>query len=190
MYDPGNRRSHSSLWRTLVRIRYQEVPMTLLQLLDRLQSDPRLSSPIAAWKTIPARPASSSPFPDAVNPHLVRALHHRGIESLYTHQAEAFSAVHAGEHIVVVTPTASGKTLCTTPSLSFPPSRERRAPAWYPSPPQGRCLPWRWKSTNIRRSRATPPKPPPQRGGTRGPPPAAPSAPPAMSLSRTRTCCT
>ena len=86
--------------------------MTLLQLLDRLQSDPRLSSRIAAWKTIPARPANSSPFPDAVNRDLVRALHHRGIESLYTHQAEAFSAVHAGEHIVVVTPTASGKTLC------------------------------------------------------------------------------
>src|SRR2546427_13123174 len=86
--------------------------MTLLQLLNRLQSDPRLSSRIAAWKTIPARPASSSPFPDAVNPHLVRTLHHRGIESLYTHQAEAFSAVHAGEHIVVLTPTATAKTLC------------------------------------------------------------------------------
>src|SRR3989442_8374577 len=86
--------------------------MTLLQLLDRLQSAPRLSSRIAAWKAIPAKPASSSPFPDAVNRDLVRALHHRGIEALYTHQAEAFSAVHAGEHIVVVTPTASGKTLC------------------------------------------------------------------------------
>src|SRR5256712_12427505 len=111
MYDPENRRSHSSPWRTLVRIPYREVHMTLLQLLDRLQSDPRLSSRIAAWKTIPARPANSSPFPDAVNRDLVRALHHRGIESLYTHQAEAFSAVHAGEHIVVVTPPASGNTL-------------------------------------------------------------------------------
>src|SRR3989449_793923 len=117
MYDPENRRSHSSPWRTLVRIPYREVHMTLLQLLDRLQSDPRLSSRIAAWKTIPARPANSSPFPDAVNRDLVRALHHRGIESLYTHQAEAFSAVHAGEHIVVVTPTASGKPLCYTPPV-------------------------------------------------------------------------
>ena len=36
----------------------------------------------------------------------------RGIERLYTHQAEAIEAVHAGEDVVVVTPTASGKTLC------------------------------------------------------------------------------
>src|SRR3989442_3915974 len=87
--------------------------MTLLQLLDRLQSDPRLSSRIAAWKTIPARPANSSPFPDAVNRDLWRALHHRGIESLYTHQAEAFSAVHADEHIVVVTPSTTREILCS-----------------------------------------------------------------------------
>ena len=36
----------------------------------------------------------------------------RGIERPYTHQAEAIEAVHAGEDVVVVTPTASGKTLC------------------------------------------------------------------------------
>src|SRR5713226_3531637 len=86
--------------------------MTLLQLLDRLQSDPRLSSRIAAWKALPARPASFGPFPDAVHPNLVGALHRRGVDALYSHQAEAFGAVRGGENIVVVTPTASGKTLC------------------------------------------------------------------------------
>ena len=86
--------------------------MTLLQILNRLQSDPYLSSRIATWKTLPARSARTAPFPDAVNPGLAGALRQRGIESLYSHQAEAFRAAHAGEHLVVVTPTASGKTLC------------------------------------------------------------------------------
>ena len=86
--------------------------MTLLQILNRLQSDPYLSSRVATWKTLPARSARTAPFPDAVNPGLARALRQRGIESLYSHQAEAFRAAHAGEHLVVVTPTASGKTLC------------------------------------------------------------------------------
>src|SRR5881397_142806 len=86
--------------------------MTLLQILNRLQSDPHLSSRIATWKMLPARSARTAPLPDAVNPGLARALRQRGIESLYSHQAEAFRAAHAGEHLVVVTPTASGKTLC------------------------------------------------------------------------------
>src|SRR3954467_1744104 len=43
---------------------------------------------------------------------LVRALGSRGIEQLYTHQAEAFEHVLAGRHVVTITPTASGKTLC------------------------------------------------------------------------------
>jgi DEAD/DEAH box helicase domain-containing protein len=42
----------------------------------------------------------------------VEALKARGIEQLYSHQAKAFDTVAKGEHLVVVTPTASGKTLC------------------------------------------------------------------------------
>src|SRR5438876_5124325 len=86
--------------------------MTLLQILNRLQSDPYLSSRVVTWKTLPARSARTAPFPDAVNPGLARALRQRGIESLYSHQAEAFRAAHAGEHLVVVSPTARCKTLC------------------------------------------------------------------------------
>lgn len=86
--------------------------MTLRQILDRIQSDPRLSSRIAAWRELPARRAQFAPFPDAVHPDLARALQTRRIEALYTHQAEAFAAVHTDRNVVVVTPTASGKTLC------------------------------------------------------------------------------
>jgi len=47
-----------------------------------------------------------------VNERLILALRIQGIEQLYSHQAASFVAVSRGEHIVVVTPTASGKTLC------------------------------------------------------------------------------
>jgi DEAD/DEAH box helicase domain-containing protein len=54
----------------------------------------------------------TAPFPTWLDRRIVRGLEERGITSLYSHQAEAVEAVHAGEDVVVVTPTASGKTLC------------------------------------------------------------------------------
>jgi DEAD/DEAH box helicase domain-containing protein len=61
---------------------------------------------------IPATEARFAPLPDDLRPELARALSTRGIERLYSHQADAYSAVRRGRHLVVVTPTASGKTLC------------------------------------------------------------------------------
>jgi DEAD/DEAH box helicase domain-containing protein len=61
---------------------------------------------------IPAAPAESKPLPCDLVPALVGALRERGITSLYSHQARAYEAVRSGRHLVVVTPTASGKTLC------------------------------------------------------------------------------
>ena len=52
------------------------------------------------------------PFPDELHPRLREGLVARGLEGLYTHQREAFDLVQAGRDLVVVTPTASGKTLC------------------------------------------------------------------------------
>lgn len=86
--------------------------MTLQQILDQLRSDPRRSSRIAAWRELPVRPAQYAPFPEAVHPDLAAALKRQTIEKLYTHQSEAYRAVQAGQNVVVVTPTASGKTLC------------------------------------------------------------------------------
>ena len=48
----------------------------------------------------------------ATDRRLIDALARRGIDRLYTHQAESLAAVLRRENIVVVTPTASGKTLC------------------------------------------------------------------------------
>src|SRR3981189_2880003 len=61
---------------------------------------------------IPAAAANFSPLPSDLRPELVAALARRGIERLYSHQAEAYDAIRGGRHLVVVTPTASGKTLC------------------------------------------------------------------------------
>jgi len=61
---------------------------------------------------VPASAAVFAPLPSDLRPELAAALRRRGVERLYSHQAEAYTAVRNGRHLVVVTPTASGKTLC------------------------------------------------------------------------------
>ena len=67
---------------------------------------------VTAAHRLPAVAASFSPFPEATDPRLREALATRGIDQLYTHQAEAFDHVLGGRNVVTITPTASGKTLC------------------------------------------------------------------------------
>jgi len=86
--------------------------MSLSTLLSAWRADPNIASNIAAWRTLPTRPAQFAPFPDDLHPALVDALRARGIGALYTHQATAWQRAQAGQHPVVVTGTASGKTLC------------------------------------------------------------------------------
>ena len=62
--------------------------------------------------SMPARAGQYAPLPSDLDPGLATALRKRGVERLYTHQAAAWEAVQAGRHTVIVTPTASGKTLC------------------------------------------------------------------------------
>jgi DEAD/DEAH box helicase domain-containing protein len=74
---------------------------------------------VTAVRRLPAVQAQYAPFPDGLDPRLTRALTGRGITQLYTHQAEAIEHALAGRHAVVITPTASGKTLCyNAPVLS------------------------------------------------------------------------
>jgi DEAD/DEAH box helicase domain-containing protein len=67
---------------------------------------------VTAVRRLPAMAARFAPFPDDLDPRLRAAFERRGVQQLYSHQAEAFAHVSAGRHLVVVTPTASGKTLC------------------------------------------------------------------------------
>lgn len=76
----------------------------------RLQD--RYRDRICATLTLPAVEARYAPIPQGLLPALQAALRARGIEQLYSHQAEAWQLAQAGRHLVVVTPTASGKTLC------------------------------------------------------------------------------
>ena len=67
---------------------------------------------VTAVKHFPTREARLAPFPEFLPPRLVEILRARGIENLYSHQAAACELARAGKNFVVVTPTASGKTLC------------------------------------------------------------------------------
>ncbi|MEO8288349.1 MAG: DEAD/DEAH box helicase [Chloroflexota bacterium] len=86
--------------------------MNLTQLIDHMRTSPMFRERITYWYDSPARAAQTAPFPDWVDPHLIDVLRERGVQDLYTHQHDAVEAVQRGEHVVVVTPTASGKTLC------------------------------------------------------------------------------
>src|SRR5260370_3769358 len=74
---------------------------------------------LTAIRHFPAREAQWAEFPAWVNSDLGAAYAAKGIRRLYTHQSPAAEAVHAGKNVVIVTPTASGKTLCyNLPSLN------------------------------------------------------------------------
>src|SRR4051812_2239288 len=87
-------------------------PAGTIETLERLIADPEVAQSVVAHRVLPERPAQTAPFPHWLDKRLVRALHGQGIEMLYTHQAESLDALKRGEDIVVVTPTASGKSLC------------------------------------------------------------------------------
>src|SRR6476646_8796944 len=86
--------------------------MNLPQLIDHMHTSTMFKERVTYWYESPARHALTAPFPEWTDPRLVAVLQKRGMNSLYTHQRDAVDAVHRGEHVVVVTPTASGKTLC------------------------------------------------------------------------------
>lgn len=86
--------------------------MNLEQLLDSWRAAPAHRANIAHWETLEPVPAEYAPFPPTLDPRLVAALRAEGITQLYAHQAASYDAASRAEHSVVVTPTASGKTLC------------------------------------------------------------------------------
>ncbi|MEO7145497.1 MAG: DEAD/DEAH box helicase, partial [Bryobacteraceae bacterium] len=69
-------------------------------------------SPVRAIRCQAARPGEYVDIPSSIHPKLRQTLEARGIHRLYTHQEDALRAIDAGGNVVVVTPTASGKTLC------------------------------------------------------------------------------
>jgi DEAD/DEAH box helicase domain-containing protein len=85
--------------------------MSVAQALETLRSHPRLAGNVVAWSQKPPRAAELCPFPSALDRRLQQGLRARGIEALYSHQAQALDALRTGGDVVLVTGTASGKTL-------------------------------------------------------------------------------
>ncbi|NLE77163.1 MAG: DEAD/DEAH box helicase, partial [Chloroflexi bacterium] len=86
--------------------------MSLPDLLQRWRTWPTMARSATDWRRLPRRAARYAPLPAALDQQLLRALQTEGVRQLYSHQAAAFQAAAAGQHLVVSTPTASGKTLC------------------------------------------------------------------------------
>src|SRR5260370_14112050 len=82
------------------------------QVLDVLAARDVHGEILTAVRHFPAREAQWADFPAWVHTDLAAAYRGKGIRRLYSHQAAAAEAAQAGKNIVIVTPTASGKTLC------------------------------------------------------------------------------
>src|SRR5271170_1365094 len=85
---------------------------TVEEVLGALAARYHADEVLTSVRHIPAREAQYRPMPGWVRPELAAAYRAKGIEKLYSHQAAAAELVRAGKDFVVVTPTASGKTLC------------------------------------------------------------------------------
>src|SRR5271167_3629740 len=85
---------------------------TVHNILGTLVARYRQEEVLTAVRQIPAREAKFRPVPGWVTSALSEAYQAKGIHELYSHQAATAELVHAGRNVVVVTPTASGKTLC------------------------------------------------------------------------------
>ena len=84
--------------------------MTNLQEVTQFLEN-RYENQIREHCSIPAATGEFAQFPDGLHPQLRRVLRDQGITNLYAHQARAFESVASGRDTVLVSSTASGKTL-------------------------------------------------------------------------------
>lgn len=86
--------------------------LTLKEWLVRLGNNRRFMENVHAWRCIPEFSGRFDSFPAWLDERIAALLRQRGIEHLYSHQAEAVRLIREGQDTVLITPTASGKTLC------------------------------------------------------------------------------
>lgn len=80
--------------------------------LGRFRRHPDYKQQIVHVEEIPAREARYAELDVPLPSRLTEALAKLAITQLYQHQAEAVDAARSGQHLIVTTPTASGKSLC------------------------------------------------------------------------------
>jgi DEAD/DEAH box helicase domain-containing protein len=95
-----------------VTARRTHSPSQIEVIVDQLAACQRGGELVTAVHRIPARGPQWAPMPEWVRTELVLAYRERGVEQLYSHQAQSIAAIHDKRNAVIVTPTASGKTLC------------------------------------------------------------------------------
>ena len=83
----------------------------LTDIIGSLRRDPEFSERVTHWEVVPAREGTYADIPPGVDPRIRSALKARGIDRIYSHQLAAWNEVRAGRSVVLVSPTASGKTL-------------------------------------------------------------------------------
>lgn len=71
-------------------------------------------SQVVAWEKIRAKHPTIAEVSISIDPRITKALELRGIRQFYKHQALAIDAALRGEHVIIATATASGKSLCYT----------------------------------------------------------------------------
>jgi DEAD/DEAH box helicase domain-containing protein len=106
-------------------------PSSVDDTIGALLGDPAITRLITAHRVLEPQPPRYAPWPEGLDPRLVDAMRSRGFEALYTHQAAAIESVRAGHNVCVVTPTASGKTLCYNLPVVDAVARDEAARALY-----------------------------------------------------------
>jgi len=101
------------------------------QSVKKILSSPEFAPNIVVEKLLPASEGSFAPFPADLDSQIATSLRNRGINQIYTHQAEVWENVKKGLNTVVVTPTASGKTLCYNLPVLDTLIRDEKARALY-----------------------------------------------------------
>ncbi|MGF1507729.1 MAG: DEAD/DEAH box helicase [Anaerolineae bacterium] len=94
--------------------------MPISEVLEELRFDADFIRDVAVWERLPAQPAQYADYPANLRTDLIELVRQQGYAPLYSHQARAVEAVLNGEHTVIVTATASGKSLAyNLPALQF-----------------------------------------------------------------------
>ncbi len=81
------------------------------ELVSRLTAGPSRTDRLTHLERLPGRDGAHAPWPSWVAPVLRESLHARGVDRPWTHQVAAAEAARRGEHVVLATGTASGKSL-------------------------------------------------------------------------------
>ncbi|MCF8009070.1 MAG: DEAD/DEAH box helicase [Halanaerobiales bacterium] len=88
------------------------IDLNIEQMKSYLKEKDDFISRITYWKEIESKDAKYVDLPKELDHRLKNILKEKNIDKLYNHQKIAYDKVSKGENTVVVTPTASGKTLC------------------------------------------------------------------------------